>query len=347
MTQPPDDRPPRPDEPEGEPAPENAPTVAWTPPDAEPEPPPESERPPQEGGVGYAAMPEGSDAPPPLLAQDEPAVPTPPEPPPSGPIISATPTPTPTAGGWQAPGTAAPSPAPGADVPPASGWAVPAAARPEVAPGIAYSDTLPRVVAWIFDVILLAIIGGLINAALGWSTTMTSGVDPSTGTVDFSRVTTAPQGTILTVVLAALYFIGSWTGGRRATLGQRILQIQVGNAVDGRPLRTEQAIRRWLGLGDFLVLLALIPGQAALGGLSFLWAIVLLITTASSPTKQGLHDKFAESAVVRPVTAGNGLVVACLVILVALVVISVVAVVALIGLGSQVSTILSQVGNSV
>src|SRR5918999_1218742 len=34
MTQPPDDRPPRPDEPEGEAAPENAPTVAWTPPES-------------------------------------------------------------------------------------------------------------------------------------------------------------------------------------------------------------------------------------------------------------------------------------------------------------------------
>src|SRR5918994_1529762 len=101
MTQPPDDRPPRPDEPEGEAAPENAPTVAWTPPDAEPE------RPREEGGVGYAAMPEGTEAPP--QAQDEPAIPTPPEPLPTGPIISATPTPP--AGGWQAPGEAAPSPA--------------------------------------------------------------------------------------------------------------------------------------------------------------------------------------------------------------------------------------------
>lgn len=345
MTQPPDDRPPRPDEPEGEPGPENAPTVAWTPPDPDPVRPPEPERPPEEGGVGYAAMPEGTDAPPPQ-AQDEPAVPRPPEPPLGGPIISATPTPTPSAGGWQAPGTA-PAPAAGADVPPAGGWAVPAPARPEVAPGVAYSDTLPRVVAWFFDVILLAIIGGLINGVLGWSTTMTSGVDPTTGAVDFSRLATSPQATILTVVLAALYFIGSWTGGRRATLGQRIFQLQVGNAVDGRPLRTEQAIRRWLGLGDFLVLLSLIPGQAALSGLSLLWALVLLITTASSPTKQGLHDKFAESAVVRPVTAGNGLVIACLVILVALILLPVVAIIALIGMGSQVSTILSQVGNSI
>jgi uncharacterized RDD family membrane protein YckC len=344
MTQPPDDRLPRPDEPEGEAAPENAPTVSWTPPGAEPERPPESELPPEAGGVGYAAMPEGTDAPPPQ-APDAPAAPMAPEPPPSGPIISATPTPA--AGGWQAPGTAAPSPAAGVDVPPGGGWAVPAPARPEVAPGIAYSDTLPRVIAYIFDLILLAIIGGLISTALGWSTTMTSGIDPATGAFDISQIRTSPEDTILRVVLAALYFIGSWTGGRRATLGQRIFQLQVGNAVDGRPLRTEQAIRRWLGLGDFLALLSLIPGQAALGGLSLLWALVLLITTASSPTKQGLHDKFAESAVVRPVTAGNGLVIACLVILVALILLPVVALIALIGLGSQVSTILSQVGNSV
>ena len=72
MTQPPDDRPRQPDEPEGEGAPENAPTVAWTPPDAEPE------RPPEEGGVGFAAVPDGTDAgtttPPP--AEPEPPAPT-------------------------------------------------------------------------------------------------------------------------------------------------------------------------------------------------------------------------------------------------------------------------------
>jgi hypothetical protein len=32
-----------------------------------------------------------------------------------------------------------------------------------------------------------------------------------------------------------------------------------------------------------------------------LWSIVLLVTTAVSPTKQGLHDRFANSAIVQPI----------------------------------------------
>ena len=361
MTQPPEDR--RPEGPAGEGGPENEPTVAWTPPETPPEPPAD------EGGVGYAAIPdEGAPAAaepppaPPAAAEPPPAPPAanlpteppaaPPAPPPaepeapppvqpSGPIISSTPDASQPTSGWQ---TDQP---PATPATPATGWALPTPTSREVAAGLTYADTLPRVVAWIFDLFLLAIVSGIIGAAMGWSTTAISGVDPSTGAVDFSRIATRPEQTILSTVLSALYFILSWTGGRRATLGQRILQIQVGNAVDGRPLRMDQAIKRWLGLGSFLDILSLIPGGVALSGLSLLWAIVLLITTATSPTKQGLHDRFAESVVARPANAGNGLVIACLVILVAIVVISLLGVVALIGLGSQVSSILSTVGDSV
>jgi len=127
-----------------------------------------------------------------------------------------------------------------------------------------------------------------------------------------------------------------------------MLSIQVGNAFDGRPLTMDQAIRRWLGLGDVISLLGVLPAAAGLGSLLlFVWVIVLLITTATSPTKQGLHDKLANSAVVRPVSAGNGWVIACLVIVAALVLIPLLAIVALIFLGGQVSTILSTVGESV
>jgi hypothetical protein len=83
------------------------------------------------------------------------------------------------------------------------------------------------------------------------------------------------------------------------------------------------------------------------GGVLFVWMIVLLITTATSPTKQGLHDRFANSAVVRPTNAGNTAVVACLVIVLILVALTVLSIVALIFLGSQVSDILSSVGGSV
>ena len=87
---------------------------------------------------------------------------------------------------------------------------------------------------------------------------------------------------------------------------------------------------------------------AAAGTLSAIWSLVLLITTATSPTKQGLHDRFANSALVRPSTAGDGLAWTCLIVLLILpIVIALIAIVALIGLGGQVSSILSAVGKSV
>ena len=68
---------------------------------------------------------------------------------------------------------------------------------------------------------------------------------------------------------------------------------------------------------------------------------MLFISTVTSPTKQGLHDRFANSAVVRPTNAGNGLVYTCLFILVGLPIIALLAIIALYYLGGQVSSILS------
>ena len=240
----------------------------------------------------------------------------------------------------------------GTGLPPGVGWAAPVPVVQEVAPGLTFSSTSARVVAWIVDLILLGIVSIVIGAllgAVGLGPTATAPIGPSGIPQYWNGFTRAdPIGTVLTVAVSALYFIGFWSGGRRGTPGQRMLSIQVGNAFDGRPLTMDQAIRRWLGLGDVITLLGVLPAAAGLGSLLlFVWAIVLLITTATSPTKQGLHDKLANSAVVRPVSAGNGWVIACLVIVAALVLIPLLAIVALIFLGGQVSTILSTVGESV
>jgi len=40
-----------------------------------------------------------------------------------------------------------------------------------------------------------------------------------------------------------------------------------------------------------------------LGLASFIWVIALLVTTAQSPTKQGLHDQFANTVVVKAARA--------------------------------------------
>jgi uncharacterized RDD family membrane protein YckC len=251
------------------------------------------------------------------------------------------------------PEAAAPSPPPpppepiATGLPPGVGWAPPVPVRQEVAPGLALSDALPRVVAWWIDAILLALIGAVVGGIFGFRSAMTETIDTPTGEIDYNELFLATEWTIVGLAISALYFIGSWSGGRRATLGQRLLKIQVGNAFDGRPLSLDQAIRRWLGFGEFIWLIGFVPGLAGVSSLYFLWALVLLITTATSPTKQGLHDRLANSAVVRPVDAGNGVIIACAVLLLILVAISLLSIVALIFLGSQVSTILSEVGESV
>ena len=231
---------------------------------------------------------------------------------------------------------------PAAGLPPGVGWSPPVAARQEIAPGLVFSDTLARFVAYVIDGFLIALVAGIIAEPMGW------GVVPDT-TDPFSAASfRTTEYTVLTAVLGALYFIASWSGGRRATLGQRIFKIQVGNAFDGRPLSFDQAVRRWLGLGEFIALFGITPALGALAsGIQLVWLIVLLITTATSPTKQGLHDRIANSAVVRPANAGNGLVVACAVIAIVLAALALLSIVALIFLGAQASEILSAVGESV
>ena len=233
-------------------------------------------------------------------------------------------------------------------LPPGVDWAPPVPVRQEIAPGLAISDTLPRVVAWFIDGMVLAVIGAILGGLLG-----ALGYEPrvppvSTGSIDdYAALFEGDVYTVVTVAISAVYFIGSWSGGRRATLGQRVMSIQVGNAFDGRSLTLDQAVRRWLLLGEVIFLLGLIPGLSIFAGLYFTWLIVLLATTVTSSTKQGLHDRVANSAVVRPVDAGNGLVMACAIIAIVLAGLALFSIVALIFLGAQVSSILSGVGESI
>jgi uncharacterized RDD family membrane protein YckC len=66
-------------------------------------------------------------------------------------------------------------------------------------------------------------------------------------------------------------------------------------------------VKRWLALGaPFGIAQALnpLPGLGILIGLAaFVWFIALLVTTAQSPTKQGLHDRYAGTVVVKAARA--------------------------------------------
>ena len=265
--------------------------------------------------------------------------------------------------GYVPPPGYAPAPAPGyapgyaPATAPGMAWAPP----PEVlagpgAGGLEYASAGARFAAWLVDRLILFIVGaviGLIAFAL------------IAGTVDWTEVINSRAGlrrtdfgpflaasvaaSLVGLAIELLYFVFLWTSRSRATLGMRLLNLQVANAADGATLTRGQAVRRWVGLGALLGLLQYVPIIAAFAGLiQLLWAVILLGTVATSPTKQGLHDRFAGSVIVNPRGgSSNAFLIGCLALVGFVVLGIVVGFLALIFLGSQVSDILRDYGNSI
>lgn len=238
-----------------------------------------------------------------------------------------------------------PTPAaePGDGLPPPVRWTVPAVvADVPGAPGFAFADVSSRLVAYVVDVAIVAIVGATLVIALGF------GERIQTGTSTFVWIS-GWTASVTFALLGLVYFVFFWTGGRRATIGQRMFDIQVGNAFDGNPLTLAQAVRRWLGYGSFLGLVAIVPGLRGYDALAQLvWILVLLATTARSPMKQGLHDRFARSALVRPASRGSGgPAMACLVIVILLGLLFISVIVALSYLGSNVGPLTPPPGTAI
>ena len=173
------------------------------------------------------------------------------------------------------------------------------------APDLVFAGPAARLVACIIDAGVLFLLGvNIVSVA----TVLTH--DPNAAAANYI---------VATMVLLSLPFARYfWTGGRRATPGQRLLAIQVGRGVEGGRLTAKEAVGRWLALGWFLGLSAVIP--ALLGPVVLVvagWSVVLLVTVYLSPTRQGLHDRLAGTAVVRPRDASNRLVVGGLILILA------------------------------
>ncbi len=167
--------------------------------------------------------------------------------------------------------------------------------------GFVYGDVPNRAIAYIIDFVVLfiigAIIGGIILAILGDKATV------GNGTVTTLNSTASLVSTVLYYAIIAAYFLFCWTS-MRATVGMRLLGMQIGHEVDGRTIDTNQAIIRiaaMFGPGFVASLAAAFALSLAgiLGLIEFVWFLVLLYTTAKSPTKQGLHDQYAHTMVVK------------------------------------------------
>jgi uncharacterized RDD family membrane protein YckC len=180
------------------------------------------------------------------------------------------------------------------------GRQIPGNAAAQPAPmGLVYGDVLSRVVAIIIDGILLAIINFIVFMFLG--VFLVAGGDALGLGTNWLFVLVA---TAIGLLISGAYFVGLWTT-RRATLGMMVFSLQIGNESNGATLTMQQGIIRWLLLGAiFSIAQAFTPvaGLSALISLaSFVWVIALLYTTWASPTKQGLHDKYAHTMVVKTV----------------------------------------------
>ena len=185
------------------------------------------------------------------------------------------------------------APAPGAPTPGA-----PTASAPPS--GLVYADVPNRIIAYIIDAILVGILNLIIGIVLGGLGLNTVTVNDDL-TVSVNYVAALIAG-LVGLAISAGYFIYTWTR-MRATVGMRLLGMQIGNAGDGRTLSTEQGVKRYIALAAPAILAQIfqpIPLIGVVIGLAgLIWYIWLIYTMAQSPTKQGWHDVFANSQVVK------------------------------------------------
>jgi uncharacterized RDD family membrane protein YckC len=200
-------------------------------------------------------------------------------------------------------GSEAPQPAaaPPPEAPaPTTQWAPPPPVVQAGPAGFVYADVPNRAIAYIIDAILVAIIAGIIGAILGGF-----GLQPATFTVvggfTYNPVAFLIVG-VIQLAISGAYFVYTWTA-MRGTPGMKVLGMQIGNAGDGKTLTMDQAIRRWVIIAaPGAIAQAVLPFSgigALLGLVAFLWFCYLLYTTWKSPTKQGYHDIFANTMVVK------------------------------------------------
>lgn len=198
---------------------------------------------------------------------------------------------------WQqAPQQPVPPTAPRSNEPPS--WAAGlTSTRPVAGPaGYTYADVPNRTIAMVIDIIamfvLLWIVGIVASAVLGEGG-------------DFGQQPTVASLLVASIIgyaVWAAYFIYLWSA-QRATLGMRVLGMQIGHESDGRSLTTSQAgIRFAILFGPQIVIGLLASFVPSLGLISFVglaWLIYVLLSISQSPTKQGVHDRYAQSMVVK------------------------------------------------
>lgn len=174
-----------------------------------------------------------------------------------------------------------PSPPPPAPPARAAGWPAPAGGAlprsPGPAPGLRYAEPGPRLVAFIVDTVIVALLYIALFLVLGLLVAAVAVTSPA-----------AVLGLLLLFPLLILglglaqgaYFALSWHRSG-ATPGMRMVGIRVVRAADGGPLTGQQAVLRAIGYWV----------SSAVMYLGFLWILI-------DDRRQGWHDKIADTVVI-------------------------------------------------
>jgi uncharacterized RDD family membrane protein YckC len=149
------------------------------------------------------------------------------------------------------------------------GWAAPQAGP---APGLVYAGFWMRLLALIIDGILLGIVSFILGRLF------LKGIDYGNGNV----VITEGQWVIPVIyIINFLYYPVTWAW-LGETIGHRVLGMEIRRVEDGRRPGVGQVIVRFLGYI-----------------LCYITIFIGFIIAAFDPRKQGLHDKIANTVVVR------------------------------------------------
>jgi uncharacterized RDD family membrane protein YckC len=162
-----------------------------------------------------------------------------------------------------------------------------------------YADLPNRIIAFVIDIVVLAVVNVVVTIVLG-----AVGLSILNGlAVNYLAVLVSG---VVGLAISAGYFIYTWTA-MRATVGMRVLGMQIGNEGDGTTLTQNQAVRRWIAVGGWISIAQIVNPVPLIGSLvglaGLVYIIFLLYTTAQSPTKQGYHDHFAHTMVVKATRA--------------------------------------------
>jgi uncharacterized RDD family membrane protein YckC len=166
-----------------------------------------------------------------------------------------------------------------------------------------YADVPNRVVAFIIDLVLVTavIFVGAVAVSIVFGPAVRFHPAATTDRVEVVQSRAAIDA-VLSVVVSAVYFVGSWLRWG-ATPGQRALAMTVRGA-DGARGTMRGALTRWLLLVAPLSLVGLVGGASAAAGaavfvLAAVWYAIVVVTTARDSTKRGIHDRLAGSVVTK------------------------------------------------